>query len=74
MSYIINIFTNILGRELHALEIKLHIPKSVRGATFDAISSSLPELITAIVAVMIYHSFEDIGIPTVAGSGIFNIL
>ena len=74
MSYVINRFSNLLGNALHKLEAKLHIPKSVRGATFDAISSSLPELVTALIAILVYKKFDDIGIPTVAGSGIFNIL
>lgn len=73
-SYIVSKASDKLGDVLHVLGLKLHIPTSVRGATFDAISSSFPEFTTAMIAVLFYQSFEDIGVPTIAGSGIFNIL
>jgi K+-dependent Na+/Ca+ exchanger-like protein len=51
----------------------LRMPRSVKGATFDAISSSLPELLVALFAVIFFGSFE-VGIGTVAGSALFNLL
>jgi len=51
----------------------LNIPRSVKGATFDAISSSLPELLVALYAVIIFKQFE-VGIGTIAGSALFNLL
>jgi cation:H+ antiporter len=49
------------------------LPRSVKGATFDAISSSLPELMIALFAVISFHRFE-IGIGTIVGSALFNLL
>ena len=51
----------------------LKMPRSVKGATFDAIASSLPELLVALFAVIFFNSFE-IGIGTIAGSALFNLL
>ncbi len=47
--------------------------KDVKGATFDAISSSLPELLVALYSVIFFHQFE-VGIGTIAGSALFNLL
>ncbi|MCG8481772.1 MAG: sodium:calcium antiporter [Clostridia bacterium] len=74
MAVVISKAADQLGDALHVLGIKLKIPNSVRGATFDAVSSSFPEFSTAMVAVIVYKQFTDIGLPTIAGSGIFNIL
>lgn len=49
------------------------IPRSVKGATFDAISSSFPELMVAIFSVIVFKKFE-VGIGTIAGSAMFNLL
>jgi cation:H+ antiporter len=51
----------------------LHLPRSVKGATFDAISSSLPELLVALYAVLFFNQFE-VGIGTIVGSALFNLL
>ncbi len=51
----------------------LHLPRSVKGATFDAISSSLPELLVALYSVIIFNEFS-VGIGTIAGSALFNLL
>lgn len=74
MSWIVSKAADKLGDVLHVLGLKLRIPTSVRGATFDAISSSFPEFSTAMIAVLVYKRFVDVGVPTIAGSGIFNIL
>jgi len=50
-----------------------NLPRSVKGATFDAISSSLPELLVALYAVIIFNKFE-VGVGTIAGSALFNLL
>lgn len=49
------------------------LPRSVKGATFDAISSSLPELLVALFSVISFHKFE-VGLGTVVGSALFNLL
>ena len=50
-----------------------NLPRDVKGATFDAISSSLPELLVALYSVIFFHQF-DVGIGTIAGSALFNLL
>lgn len=52
---------------------RLRLPRSVKGATFDAVSSSMPELMISIFSVLLFHRFE-LGIGTVAGSALFNLL
>ena len=74
MSFIMSKASDKLGDVLHELGVKLNIPTSVRGATFDAISSSFPEFSTAMIAVLVFNDFSNVGVPTIAGSGIFNIL
>lgn len=49
------------------------LPKGVKGATLDAISSSLPELMVAVFAVIFFGRF-DVGVATIAGSAAFNLL
>lgn len=49
------------------------LSKSVKGATLDAISSSFPELMVAVFSVIAFKKFE-MGIGTVAGSALFNLL
>ena len=51
----------------------LKLPRSVKGATFDAIASSLPELLVALYSVIFFMKFE-VGIGTIAGSALFNLL
>lgn len=74
MSWVVSIASDKLGDVLHVLGIKLKVPTSVRGATFDAVASSFPEFATAMIAVLVYKEFTDVGVPTIAGSGIFNVL
>jgi len=49
------------------------LPRSVKGATFDAMSSSMPELMIAVFSVIAFHKFE-VGIGTIVGSALFNLL
>ncbi|KAG1657322.1 Sodium/potassium/calcium exchanger Nckx30C [Nymphon striatum] len=51
---------------------KLGISEDVAGATFMAAGGSAPELFTSIIGVFI--SFDDVGIGTIVGSAVFNIL
>ncbi|NQZ84479.1 MAG: calcium/sodium antiporter [Nanoarchaeales archaeon] len=50
-----------------------HLSKSVKGATFDAIAGSMPELMVALFSVIFFAKFE-VGIGTIAGSALFNLL
>lgn len=51
---------------------KLEISDDVAGATFMAAGGSAPELFTSVIGVFISHS--NIGIGTIVGSAVFNIL
>jgi cation:H+ antiporter len=51
----------------------LKLPRSVKGATFDAVSSSMPELMIALFSVIFFGKFE-VGVGTIAGSALFNLL
>ncbi|XP_023236243.1 sodium/potassium/calcium exchanger Nckx30C-like isoform X2 [Centruroides sculpturatus] len=58
-----------------ALEViteKLNIPEDVAGATFMAAGGSAPELFTSVIGVFV--SYDDVGIGTIVGSAVFNIL
>jgi cation:H+ antiporter len=49
------------------------LPRSVKGATFDAISSSFPELMVAVFSILLFKKFE-LGLGTISGSALFNLL
>lgn len=51
----------------------LKLSKSVKGATFDAVGGSMPELMVALFSVIFFKQFE-VGIGTIAGSALFNLL
>lgn len=51
----------------------LRLSKSVKGATIDAIASSLPELMIALFSVIAFGTFE-VGVGAIAGSALFNLL
>ncbi|OGG61884.1 sodium:proton exchanger [Candidatus Kaiserbacteria bacterium RIFCSPHIGHO2_02_FULL_49_34] len=53
------------------LAIALNVPQSIIGLTIVAIGTSLPELVTSVIATMKRHS--DIAIGNIVGSNIFNI-
>lgn len=58
-----------------ALEViteKLGVSEDVAGATFMAAGGSAPELFTSVIGVFISH--DDVGIGTIVGSAVFNIL
>lgn len=50
----------------------LNLSEDVAGATFMAAGSSAPELFTSTVDVFIFQS--NVGIGTIVGSAVFNIL
>ncbi|XP_014258502.1 sodium/potassium/calcium exchanger Nckx30C isoform X2 [Cimex lectularius] len=51
---------------------KFGITEDVAGATFMAAGGSAPELFTSVIGVFV--SFDDVGIGTIVGSAVFNIL
>jgi sodium/potassium/calcium exchanger 2 len=57
---------------LDVITEKMGISEDVAGATFMAAGGSAPELFTSIIGVFISH--DDVGIGTIVGSAVFNIL
>lgn len=57
---------------LERLSEALELSEDVAGATFMAAGSSAPELFTSVIGVFVAKS--DIGIGTIVGSAVFNIL
>ena len=57
---------------LEVITEKLAISEDVAGATFMAAGGSAPELFTSIIGVFVSRS--DVGIGTIVGSAVFNIL
>jgi len=51
---------------------KFGISEDVAGATFMAAGGSAPELFTSVIGVFV--AFSDVGIGTIVGSAVFNIL
>jgi cation:H+ antiporter len=64
---------NYLEDACHELALRYGLPDSVKGSTVMAISSSFPELVTVILATGIHGDFE-LGLATIIGSAVFNIL
>jgi cation:H+ antiporter len=64
---------NYLEDACHELALFYGLPDSVKGSTVMAISSSFPELVTVILATGIHGDFE-LGLATIIGSAVFNIL
>lgn len=52
----------------------LNVPDDVNGATFSAAGSSAPELFVSLADNVIAQTPKSIGIGTIVGSAIFNIL
>lgn len=73
VSIVIYYIGNHFARASSNIGDYLRMPRSVKGATFDAIASSLPELLVALYAVIFFNKFE-VGIGTIAGSALFNLL
>jgi cation:H+ antiporter len=78
--FIVAIATAIVWKACHYLEdacdelaLRYRFPDSVKGSTVMAISSSFPELVTIILATGIHDDFE-LGLATIIGSAVFNIL
>jgi len=75
--YVIYFSTLLLEKELNNIWLKLNLSPEIRWATFDAISSSAPELITSIIWLLILSNAQEwfnITIWTIWWSAVFNIL
>ncbi len=62
-----------LEEATHRLALHYGIPDVVKGSVLMAVASSMPELITALLAFPVHDDFE-LGMSAVVGSAIFNIL
>lgn len=69
-------FSGRLEAVAHTIGEHLSMPASVKGAVLYAIPSSFPELATATMAVMAQgdEPVFEVGIGTIAGSAVFNLL
>ena len=59
---------------LDLISKRLGLSSDVAGATFMAAGSSAPELFSAFVAITNDAAANDIGVGTIVGSAVFNIL
>ncbi|MDH3269707.1 MAG: sodium:calcium antiporter [Gemmatimonadota bacterium] len=62
-----------LEEATHQLAEHYGIPDAVKGSVLLAVASSMPELVTALLAFPVHHDFE-LGLSAIIGSAIFNIL
>jgi len=68
-------FSDKLERSARALGYYLQMPASVKGAVLYAVPSSFPELCIAILAVAtVDPPVYSVGVGTIAGSAVFNLL
>jgi len=59
---------------LEAISEKMGLSEDVAGATFMAAGSSAPELFSSTMSLVSPNATNDIGISTIVGSAVFNIL
>ncbi len=59
---------------LERISVKNNVPSDVAGTTLMAMGSSAPELFIALIAVFRPGGHEEIGMGTIVGSALFNIL
>lgn len=71
---ILNFTCDKLGDRLESIATDIEMDRDVAGATFLAVSSSVPEFLTSFISIVFLKQFNDVGFATIAGSGIFNIL
>lgn len=59
---------------LDEISARLRLPSNVAGATLMAVGSSAPELAIALIALVKPGDYGDVGIGTIVGSALFNVL
>ncbi len=59
---------------LDEISARLKLPSDVAGATLMAVGSSAPELAIALIALLKPGDHGDVGIGTIVGSALFNVL
>lgn len=65
--------SGILERSSRRLSVYYQLPAAVQGAVITAVGSSFPELSSTVLATLIHGTF-DLGVASVVGSALFNIL
>lgn len=65
--------SGVLERASKQLAVYYHLPAVVQGAVITAVGSSFPELSGAVLAPLVHGTF-DLGVGTIVGSALFNIL
>lgn len=65
--------SRLLDTASQRLALYYGLPAVVQGAVIVAIGSSFPELASVVLAVLVHGTF-DLGVGTIVGSAIFNIL
>ena len=59
---------------LERICLRLSLSEDVAGATFMAAGSSAPELFTSIMSLVSSNATNELGVATIVGSAVFNIL
>ena len=68
-------FSTKLEDTAHVIGQHFNIPESVKGAVLYAIPSSFPEFCTVLISVLLLKNpVFSIGVGTIAGSAVFNVL
>ncbi|MFB6247972.1 MAG: sodium:calcium antiporter [Salinibacter sp.] len=65
--------SSLLERASRRLSVHHQLPAVVQGAVITAIGSSFPELSSTVLATLVHGTF-DLGVASVVGSALFNIL
>lgn len=65
--------SGILERSSRRLSTYYQLPAAVQGAVIMAVGSSFPELSSTVLATLLHGTF-DLGVASVVGSALFNIL
>jgi cation:H+ antiporter len=65
--------SGILERSSRRLATYYQLPAAVQGAVITAVGSSFPELSSTVLATLVHGTF-DLGVASVVGSALFNIL
>ncbi len=65
--------SGMLERSAQRLSVYHQVPAVVQGAVITAIGSSFPELSSTVLATLVHGTF-DLGVASIVGSALFNIL
>lgn len=65
--------SRILSRSANRLSARYELPLLVQGTLVVAVGSSFPELVTTVGSTLVHGDFE-LGMATIVGSAVFNIL